>query len=64
MLFGVRKQALLILHERASRLTLVQRPENNGAAALRAAWIPAFARVARPLRRHRVRFASSAKPPV
>ena len=33
MLFGVRKQALLILHERASRLTLVQRPENKGAAS-------------------------------
>ena len=31
MLFGVRKQALLILHERASRLTIVQRPESKGA---------------------------------
>ena len=31
MLFGVRKQALLILHERASRLSLVLRPESKGA---------------------------------
>ncbi len=34
MLFGVKKQALLVLHERASRLTLLQRPENKGAEAV------------------------------
>ena len=33
MLFGVKKQALLILHERASRLTLAQRPEDKSAEA-------------------------------
>ena len=31
VLFGVRKQALLILRERASRLSLVLRPESKGA---------------------------------
>ena len=39
MLFGVKKQALLILHEQASRLTLVQRPENKGAEAMARAMV-------------------------
>ena len=40
MLFGMKKQALLILHERASRLTLLQRPEIKGAEAVARAMLP------------------------
>ena len=51
MLFGVRKQALLILHERASRLTLVQRPENKSAEATARAMVAVMGTLPVELRR-------------
>ena len=51
MLFGVKKQALLILHERASRLTLVQRPENKGAEATARAMVAMMGMLPVELRR-------------
>ena len=51
MLFGVRKQALLILHERASRLTLAQRPENKSAEATARAMVAVLGTLPMEMRR-------------
>ena len=51
MLFGVRKQALLILRERASRLTLVLRPESKGAEPVARAMMAALGALPLEMRR-------------
>ena len=51
MLFGVKKQALLVLHERASRLTLLQRPENKGAEAVARAMLAVMGTLPMEMRR-------------
>ena len=51
MLFGVRKQALLILHERASRLSLVLRPESKGAEPVARAMVATLGALPLEMRR-------------
>ncbi len=51
MLFGVRKQALLILHERASRLSLVLRPESKGAEPVAQAMVATLGALPLEMRR-------------
>ena len=51
MLFGVRKQALLILHERASRLSLVLRTESKGAEPVAQAMMAALEALPLEMRR-------------
>ena len=51
MLFGVHKQALLILHERASRLSLVLRPESKGAGPVAQAMVAALGMLPLEMRR-------------
>ena len=51
MLFGVRKQALLILRERASRLSLVLRPESKGAEPVARAMVATLGALPLEMRR-------------